>query len=398
MVVYYVLAVLLVYFSYKSLGGGIRYLAFFKRELAKPRSEYTPFCSVIAPCKGLDTDLEKNLAVLFDQDFPRYEVLFVVDDEEDEAVPTIINLIAGHGKDIEARLLIAPKASGSSQKVENLRKAAAEISNESEILIFVDSDARPNKQWLRNLIAPLEDKRTGASSGYRWFISQAPGFATELRSAWNASIASQLGENMKSNFCWGGSMAISRTVFKQLNIHSKWKGSLSDDFVVTRTVHEAGMPIIHVPACVTATIENCSFREALEFTTRQMKITRVYAEKLWILSYVSSGLFNIVMIASIALILLGFSFWIPLATMLIVAICSMAKVWLRLAAVKLVLTEYRDELNFQVLFQNVLWPVTPALFLYNCLCATFSRTIEWRGVNYKLVSPEKTEVLKGAGE
>ena len=50
----------------------------------------------------------------------------------------------------------------------------------------------------------------GAATGYRWFISNNPTFASEMRCAWNASTASALGPNTNTNFCWGGSSAIRR--------------------------------------------------------------------------------------------------------------------------------------------------------------------------------------------
>ena len=92
--VFYFFAAVLVFLSYKSYRGGVDYLNFFRREmLAKPPSDFTPFVSVIAPCRGLDEDLEENLNALLRQNFPRYEVIFVVDSETDEAVSVIEKII-----------------------------------------------------------------------------------------------------------------------------------------------------------------------------------------------------------------------------------------------------------------------------------------------------------------
>src|ERR1044072_8116827 len=90
--VFYFFAAVLVFMSWKSFRGGMNYLDFFKRELAKPESNFKPFVSIIAPCRGLDEDLEANLSALFRQKFPAYEILFVVDDENDKAVSVIKNL------------------------------------------------------------------------------------------------------------------------------------------------------------------------------------------------------------------------------------------------------------------------------------------------------------------
>ncbi|MEP6904139.1 MAG: glycosyltransferase, partial [Actinomycetota bacterium] len=221
--VFYFFAVVLVFLSCKSFRGGIEYLNFFKRELAKLPSDFAPFVSIVAPCRGLDEDLEENLSALFRQQFPRYEVIFVVDDSEDESVPIINKLISKH-LSISSKLVIAPDAVETSQKVENLREAILHVSHESKVFVFVDSDARPPENWLRNLIAPLTDEKIGAATGYRWFISKKFSFASEMRSVWNASIASALGANLKSNFCWGGSMAMRREIFEKLEIREKWRG------------------------------------------------------------------------------------------------------------------------------------------------------------------------------
>lgn len=393
--VYYFFAILLIYFSYKSFRGGFDYLNFFRRELAKPRSEYTPFCSIIAPCKGIDHDLEKNLEALFRQDFPNYEIIFVVDSETDEALSVIKKI---HRRDAEtqriSKIVVSGKSENEAQKVHNLREAVLHVADESQVFVFVDSDARPNKDWLRNLIAPLQDEKIGCASGYRWFIGKSFSLATEMRSVWNASIASALGANLDGNFCWGGSMAIRQENFEKVGMREKWRGVLSDDFAMTRAMKEANLAIYHVPQCLTVSVENCTFYQMLEFTTRQMKITRVYGTKFWVMSFIGSGLFNLVMLASFLLLIFGISFWFPLITIFIVSIFSIGKSWLRLNAVKLVLKDYERELNKQFWTQNTLWLFAPPLFFYNCVCALLSRKIVWRGIKYELKSPNETIVIE----
>lgn len=404
-IIFYILAAVLLYFSYKSVRGGIDYLNYFKRELAKPPSIYTPFTTIIAPCKGLDAGLRENLEILLEQDYAEYEVIFVVDDLDDPAVEVIEEVSRKDakaakedtGNEVETKLVVAPKSTDSSQKVENLREAVLHASEESKVYVFVDSDARPAKYWLRHLVAPLEDENIGAATGYRWFISKKPTIASEMQSIWNASIASALGANMQSNFCWGGSMAIRRDTFERLDIRKKWHGTLSDDFVVTHTMSVANLPIYFVPQALTATIEDCGFSELLEFTTRQMKITRVYASKLWLLSFFGSGLFNFVMICSVSIVIFnaagGIEFWAALITLFAVGVCSIAKSTLRLNAVRLVLDGHRVELKRQYWTHNIQAFLTPALFLYNCFAAALSRTVTWRGVTYKLTAADKTEII-----
>jgi len=399
--VFYFFAAVLIFLSYKSLRGGINYLNFFKQELAKPKSNYTPFVSIIVPCRGLEAELRENLSALFRQDFPEYEIIFAVDDEKDGSVKIIEEVSrkgAKHAKDNSAKLVVAGKSVKESQKVHNLREAVLHVADESKIFVFVDSDARPAENWLRDLIAPLHDEKIGAATGYRWFISKKNNFASQMLAVWNASIASALGANTKSNFCWGGSMAMRRDIFEKLDIRRHWRGVLSDDFVVTRLMKKAGLPICFVPQALTASIEDCAFRELFEFTTRQMKITRVYAPNLWIASFIGAFLFNLVFVWGITILIFGatgeFSFWFALASLVTVSVFSVGKARLRLNAVKLVLKSYLKELDEQFWAQNTLWILSPALFLYNSFAAWFSREIIWRGIKYQLNSPKLTSIIK----
>ena len=405
--VYYFFAAVLVWLSFKSFRGGIAYLSYFKRELARPPSDFTPFVSIIAPCRGLDDGLGQNLTALFGQDYLDYEVIFVVDDPADAAVATIEKVIKAETRPvggmyfntISAKLIVASQANGCSQKVENLREAVLHVAEQSQIFVFVDSDARPSKDWLAALVAPLADERVGAATGYRWFISKKPTFGSEMRSVWNASIASALGPNQKSNFCWGGSMAIRRDIFERVEMREKWLGTLSDDFAVTRTMNAAKLPIIFVPQALTATVEDCSLADTIEFTNRQMKITRVYATPLWLLSFVGSALFNAVMIAALLIIIISrtnsFSVWASIAVLFLVTAFSVGKAWLRLKAVRLVLTDYELELKRQTWTQNTLWILSPALFFINSVAALASRRMTWRGITYELKSRTETVIIRG---
>jgi len=398
--VFYFFAVVLIFLSYKSWRGGINYFNFFKRELAKPKSNYTPFVSIIAPCRGIDAEMGENLSALFRQDFPQYEVIFAVDDGKDESVK-IIEAVSRKGAksehDISAKLIVAGKAANESQKVHNLREAVLHVAEESKIFVFVDSDARPAENWLRDLIAPLKNEKIGAATGYRWFISRNKNFASVMLAVWNASIASALGANTKSNFCWGGSTAIRRDTFEKLDISRRLKGTVSDDFTVTSIMRKAGLPIYFVPQALTASIEDCTLPQLFEFTTRQMKITRIYAPNLWIASFIGSFLFNLVFIWGILILIFGainkFSFWFALASLIAVSIFSVGKARLRLNAVKLVLKNYEKELDKQFWTQNTLWILSPALFFYNALAAWISRKIVWRGIKYQLNSPKLTSII-----
>jgi ceramide glucosyltransferase len=398
--VFYFFAALLIIQAIISLRGGARYLSYIQRELARENQSFAPYATIIAPCRGIDQGLRENLAALFQQDYPAYEITFVADDADDAALPIIEELRREFGgvESVKTRVLIAGHATESGQKVHNLSAAVREAKPASEILVFVDSDARPQSGWLRTLVAPLANEEVGAATGYRWFIPVKGGMASRLRSIWNASIASALGENGFRNFCWGGSTAIRRETFERAQVMDAWRGAASDDFALTRALHSAHLPIHFAPACLIASHEDCSFRELLEFTTRQLKITRAYAPHLWKIVLFSNLLFVLIFFGGIALAIaraaLGLSFALPLVLVFAIYLLGSLKAHLRWHAILLPLARYGRELRHDRLAHLFLWPLTSALYLYNALAALLSRRILWRGITYELKSPHETVIIK----
>ena len=378
MVVYYFLAAISCWLGLQSLLSGIRYAAYVRRETSRPLPDFEPFASVIAPGRGLEPGLIDNLRPLVTQDYPHYEVLFVFDSAEDPAIKIVDDLRSTAA--VTTRIVIAGPATDSGQKVHNLRVAVNEIDPQSQVLVFVDTDARPAKNWLRQLIAPLADATLGASTGYRWFIPARGGIASRLRSVWNASVASALGSDTAKNFCWGGSTAIRRTTFTNLNVSERWRGTVSDDFTITRVLKEAKLPIHFTPNCLVASVGDCDFKELLEFTTRQIKITRVYSSNLWLPLLLGSALFVIVFFGGL---ILAYIFPLVIFTL------GATKSFIRFRAVSRVLRTSRLDLLAHVL----LWPFASLLYLYNAIAAGFSRRIKWRGITYELKSPTEAVII-----
>ena len=396
---YYFFAALLLLQALISLRGGTRYLRFFRRQLSAPAFDFAPIATVIVPCRGLDQNLRENLNALCRQNYPAFEIIFVVDSPDDPALKVIegVRALWLNASSPSTRVIVSGKAIESGQKVHNLIAAVREADERSEVFVFVDSDARPHGDWLRALVTPLADEKTGAATGYRWFIP-SKNLASQLRAVWNASIASAFGENSRRNFCWGGSTAIRRETFERLDMLERWRGTLSDDFAMTHSLEEARLSIHFVPRCLAASHEDCNWRELLEFTTRQLKITRVYAPRLWRIVLVSNFLFVMVFYGGLALALSRFwrgsSFALPLTLVAAIFVLGSAKALLRLRAVALAFDgQHRIWRTGTLCSHLFLWPFASALFLYNALAAAFSRRINWRGIIYELKSPTETVII-----
>lgn len=398
MYLYYFLAAVACWLGLQSLLNGFRFAAYVRRETSRELPDFQPFVSVIAPGRGVEPGLADNLRPLLTQNYPHYEVLFVFDSADDPAIQVVEELIGRENP--RSRIVIAGPATDSGQKVHNLRVATTKIAPESEVLVFVDTDARPGKNWLKQLVAPLADESLGASSGYRWFIPENGGIASRLRGVWNASIASALGGDTAKNFCWGGSTAVRRTTFAELNVNERWRGTVSDDFTITSVLKGARLPIHFTPNCLVPSVSDCDFRELLEFTTRQIKITRVYASHLWLPLLLGSSLFTLAFFGGLILLILQIlqilsNISLPLLALLLILIFTLGatKSFIRWRAITIPLAEYRPALRRDLLAHILLWPFASLLYLFNAIVAGCSRRIKWRGITYELKSPSEAVII-----
>ena len=281
--VFYILIVVQIALGLYSLWEGFEWLRMVRRRLRSHAGFYAPLAAVICPCKGVESGLKENLTALTQFDYPNYEIYFSIGNERDPAAK-----IAGEVKDASRKpvhIVFAGPPEGCSGKVQNLKKAVESLPGNIEVLVFVDSDARLSRGWLAKLIAPLQDSRLGATTAYRWIIPSrsigSGGFSSALASAWNGAIATLLGRS-RENFCWGGGTAIRRKTFEDEKVLEAWKGAVSDDLALTRTLEAAGKPILFCAECLAATTHPWTPASLLDFTNRQMLITRVYAPRRWL--------------------------------------------------------------------------------------------------------------------
>lgn len=392
---FFVLAGVLILQSLIALQDGPRFLAFVRRRLAQALPDFTPKTTVICPCKGLDTDLQANLRALLQQDHPDYEVIFTMAAKEDPA-RAVCERLAGSSR-VPARVVVAGRPVGRGEKVNNLLAGVARARAESEVFVFADSDGRPAPDWLRTLVAHLKDPTVGAASTFRWYIPDGD-FLSGLQSAWNAPAVTYMGE-WKRNFCWGGGTAIRRRTFYEVDAPRYWGGCVSDDYMLTRALRDAGRPIVFVPQCLVATHHPTTWSKLLEWTTRQIILTRVYEPRLWWpatgvhVYYCAVFLFGLVL-AALSLADSWLTGTAILATLGGIAALAVAKGAYRLAAVLLLLPTHRDELRRTWWSPTLQAALVPWLLAGNFLLSALTRRLTWRGVTYELRSPWETRVVE----
>jgi len=391
---FYLLAIVQILLSAYLIWQGTQWLAYVRRRLYSDPGFYAPRTAVLCPCKGIEPALERNLVSLTEFDQQNYEVFFILASERDPA-RSVIERVTKSSR-IKVNMVIAGKPLNCGEKVNNLRVAIEQLPEEFEVLVFADSDGRPGKHWLRHLVAPLADTRVGATTTMRWMVPNSGNLPTLLLAAWNAPIVTMLAEKAK-NFCWGGGTAIRRSTFEQSGVLDEWKGSVSDDYSLTRALERTARPIQFIPECLTLSYVETDFAGLLEFTNRQILITRVYASQMWRRAGLTHLLYCLTIILGAYLILTTLLAGRPVFHLMTLTflplLLSSIRGALRLTGVAEALPVARAQILGQASVYVLLSLLVPFFYLVNFANSVLTHKIRWRGVRYELISPQQTRIL-----
>lgn len=258
---------------------------------------YVPHCSIIIASKGIPKNFENNMRAFLNQDYPHYEVIFSVEDEADEGLPIIRSLIQNRSN---AKLVIAGYAKKCSQTNYNLIKGI-NSANDSSVLVFADNDICPKPSWLRSLILPLSDPRISVTTGYRWACGSNGSFAEHVLVLMNMTMYSNmyLRSYTFGDVIWGGTTAMRKDLFEELNVEQRWSEAISDDLSLMIILAENRKRSLPVPECLSESTDIFdSAEEAVEWFTRQLILLKAYAFGWW-LSFGGLALFGAVILYSL---------------------------------------------------------------------------------------------------
>jgi ceramide glucosyltransferase len=216
-------------------------LRFFRpRDAASVSSDFTPPISILKPIYGLDRETYENYASFCAQDYPDYEILFCVSDDQDPAIPMIQQL----ARDFPQRrihLLIGSELLGVSDKVNKLCRMAREAQH--EILAVSDSDVRVEPEYLRAIAAPFRDPAVGAVTClYRGLtdgslaanleaIGNSTDFAAGVLVAWLFAPV---------NFTLGATMATTKKCLAEIGGFESLVDHFSDDYELGNRIAARG--------------------------------------------------------------------------------------------------------------------------------------------------------------
>jgi len=219
-------------------------LRFFNKERARVLPDFTPSVSILKPVRGVDFGSYENFASFCRQDYPYFEILFAVNDDEDPAVPVIRRVIAEFPQR-QIRLLVGAEHLGANRKVNKLARLAREAQN--EVLVLTDGDVRVGPRFLREVVAPLTDRKVGAvTCFYRGIAEKNLGaeieavgassdfFAGVVMAQWMEGITFALGASIATTKEWLGKMGGFEAI----------AGTLADDYELGNRIAKAGGEVV----------------------------------------------------------------------------------------------------------------------------------------------------------
>ncbi len=205
---------------------------------------FTPPVTILKPVRGADAEAYENFASFCRQGYPEFQIIFGVREESDPAVPIIRHLMADFpARDIE--IVISANEIGYNAKVSNLQNMLAKAKH--ELLLIADSDIRVEPDYLRRVVAPMQQSNVGmVTCLYRG--ANARTFAALLE---NVGISATFGAEVCSArllegiaFSLGSTIVMRRDLLERIGGFPAVADYLADDFLLGNLTAKLGYEVV----------------------------------------------------------------------------------------------------------------------------------------------------------
>ncbi len=371
----------------------------------KNRTRNQQSAALIIPVKGFDLQsTPRFFDTMFSQDYREYRVIVTFESWQD---PVAIWLTEQLDLNEDNPVWIHPEndtglgsvtlvCSGTSknegQKVHNQIAAFHELNDNDAVIAFADADIVCDDQWLASLLAPINLGTHPLSTTYRWLIPKRPTLPNHFASVINGSITTQGGSDL-TNVLWGGSMALSRKTFDDLDVPSLLVGSLNDDLRLSKAARKAGNKIAFVRSLVIPTQIDFNWHSFFEFAKRQYTQVKFFSPILYTGANIVLGFYVLGALSLIGALFYGYFFaWIPIAGAYVIDQfrgLARQQVYLSLFPEN----EIRRKLFAACWLEHMLTPVWMLLHWFIIFTTWSQNEVTWAGIRYRILSKSKTRIL-----
>ena len=233
-----------------------------------------PPVTIFKPVHGMEERLERNLESFFQQDYPTYEIMIGARSAGDPAIKLAEQLRARYPQ-VKSRIVISGPPEWPNAKVFTLDKMIPLSQN--DFLVISDSDVRVERDFLRNVIPPLFDRKLGlVTCLYRgepasdfWSSLEALGMSVEMPSG---VVMADMLEGIR--FALGPAVALRRDALDAIGGIRTTADYYSDDYVLGNKIWAAGYRVIFSHHVIYHVLTPRPFLRTLGDQLRWMKSTR----------------------------------------------------------------------------------------------------------------------------
>ncbi len=236
--------------------------------------DFTPPVSNLKPVRGLDPEAYENFASYCRQDYPDYELIFCVGDENDASVPVLQKLMRDF-PERQIRILYGSGRNAINDKVAKLVRLVREARN--EVLVINDSDVRVEPNYLRTVVAPLRNPKVGGVTCLYVSIHDKS-FAQHLHSIGMISdfypgilVARQL-DGIK--FALGQTIVTTRAHIAAFGGYESLENRPADDLLAGRLIAGQGFEVELLPYAVQTVPDYDSLKDLFIKRLRWMTVMR----------------------------------------------------------------------------------------------------------------------------
>lgn len=224
-----------------------------------PPSLFQPPVTVLKPIYGHDKSLEENLLGLCRQDYPDFQIVMSVQRENDPALPLLQRLAAEYPDRVT--LVVKTSEPVVNGKVQNLVNGLAAAKH--EILVISDSDVRVRPDYLKSIVAPLEQADVGyVCTLYRSVDAGSFQEKMELLSL-NADFVPSLifsAVTGAADFCIGATVAFRRSDLEAIGGMADLGNYLVEDYELGRRLLAMGKRMVLLPHAIEIVADYPTFR------------------------------------------------------------------------------------------------------------------------------------------
>ena len=339
------------------------------RDAAGPPAGELPSVSILKPMKGADPNLEENLESFFRLDYPRYELLFGVDEETDPAL-AVARAVAARHPEVSCRMVVDRRTVGFNPKVNNLANIARHARH--EVLWISDSNTRVALDTLRDLVARLEQPGVGlVSSPFRGVAATGLGGACEslqLNTFVMGGVAAM--HRLTGGVCVvGKSMILRRSTLDAIGGFTLLARFLAEDQVSGEEVARLGLSVGVASCAVDNVLGHLPLRA---FVTRHLRWARI-RRRMNPAGYLGEFLLNPVFLAVFAALALQSRATLTLAVAVLAGKSALDAAAERAAGVRRPLVLYPALTLVKDLLVGTVWAVP-----------FVSSTVAWRGHRFRI--------------